>query len=194
MEVRIHVSGGLAGAEYVVVLDGSTRTLVGESCGSLCDFSEGQVLQSLSTEQVKHVWNLFQEANVQAFDGEDFGDQCCDMFYWEVEYSDLDGQSVFRGTESVFPPRLNSAVGTVLGMAFGTVPIVVNFDTDPGSWPGDPFQIQTAEVSGQALQLQLSYGGGCRTHDVQAVAWGGWMESSPVQVRLFLSHEDFDDP
>lgn len=194
MEVRIQVSGGFAGADYALVLDGALRTLVGESCRSLCDFSDGQLLQTLTSDQVKYVWNLFHDANVQAFDGEDFGSQCCDLFYWEVDYSDGDGRSAFRGTESAFPPSLHSAVGTLAGMAFGTVPIVVDFDTNPSSWPGDPFQIQTAGISGHALQLQLSYGGGCRTHDVKAVAWGGWMESSPVRVHLFLSHEDFDDP
>ena len=64
----------------------------------------------------------------------------------------------------------------------------------PGLWPRDAFQIQEAGVASDLLQVELSYGGGCRTHDVKGVAWGGWMESNPVQVRLFLSHEDFDDP
>jgi len=194
MEIRIHVSGGLAGADYVVVLDGASRSLIGESCINLCDFTDGQLLQSLTAEQLDYVWELFQEANVHAFDGEDFGTQCCDFFYWEVDYLDSGGRSLFGGSSSTFPQTLSTAVGTFVGMAFGTLPIVVDFGTSPASWPGDPFQIQDAVVAGNTLRIRLSYGGGCRTHDVKAVAWGGWMESFPVQVRLFLSHEDFDDP
>ena len=41
--------------------------------------------------------------------------------------------------------------------------------------------------------MDLTYSGGCEIHDVWAVAWGGWIESSPVQVWLFLSHDDHDD-
>ncbi len=62
MEIRLHVTGGLAGADYVVFLDGASRTLVGESCVNLCDFAEGQLLQSLTPEQVEYVWTLFHEA------------------------------------------------------------------------------------------------------------------------------------
>jgi hypothetical protein len=194
MQIRIQVSGGFAGADYAVILDGADRILVGDSCSVLCNFTKGQVLASLTPEQVDYVWELFQDANVQAFHGEDFGTQCCDQFYWVVDYLDAEGPSVFKGTSSVFPHGLNVAVSTVLGMAFGTLPIIVDFDTEPSAWPGDAFQIQEAAVSGHTLHTRLSYGGGCKEHEVRAVAWGGWMESFPVQVRLFLSHDAHEDP
>jgi hypothetical protein len=192
--IRLHVSGGFAGADYTVVLDGKARTLTGESCVSLCDFSEGEILQSLTVGQVDYVWALFQEANILALDGIDFGEQCCDQFHFDVEYRDPRGRSSVRGSSEALPRDLRVAVATLQGMVAGTLPIIVDFATDPTSWPGDPFQIQDAAVAGHMLQVRLSYGGGCRTHDVKAVAWNGWMESNPVQVRVFLSHEDFDDP
>ncbi|MFH1764141.1 MAG: hypothetical protein ABIF09_08120, partial [Gemmatimonadota bacterium] len=194
MEIRLHVTGGFAGADYVVFLDGASRTLVGESCVNLCDFAEGELLQSLTPEQVEYVWVLFRDAGIHALDGEDFGVQCCDQFHFDVEYRDSKGRSRVKGSSEVLPNGLKAAVATLQGMVSGTLPVIVNFDTNPESWPQDSFQIQSAEVSDHTLQITLSYGGGCRTHDVRAVAWGGWMESNPVQVRLFLSHEDFDDP
>lgn len=194
MEIRLHVSGGFAGANYTVVLDGSARALVGESCVNLCDFQAGETLQYLTSEQVDYVWNLFQDAVVLALDGEDFGTQCCDQFYFDLDYSDPRGRSRVKGSSGALPQALNMALGTVQGMVTGTLPLIVNFQTDPSFWPNDGFRIENVAVVGDNLQIALSYGGGCKTHDVKAVAWGGWMESFPVQVRLFISHEDYDDP
>jgi hypothetical protein len=194
MKVRLHVTGGFAGADYTVVLDGNAKSLVGESCINLCDFQAGETLQNLTSEQVDYVWNLFEDAVVLGLDGEDFGTQCCDQFHFDLDYSDSRGRSRVKGSSGALPQSLNVALGSVQGMVSGTLPLVVDFHTNPASWPDDGFQIQNAGVVGQSLQLTLSYGGGCEAHDVQVVAWGGWMESLPVQVRLFISHEDFDDP
>ncbi len=194
MEIRLHVTGGFAGADYKVFLDGASRTLVGEACVSLCDFEAGELLQSLTPEQVDYIWALFDDADIHGLAGEDFGVQCCDQFHYDVDYRDPDGRSRVKGSSEALPEALKVAVGTVQGMVSGTLPIIVNFDTGPSFWPQDPFQIQDAGVSGHSLQVRLAYGGGCRSHDVRVVAWGGWMESSPVQVRLFIAHEDFDDP
>jgi hypothetical protein len=194
MEIRLHVTGGFAGADYTVLLDGSTRILVGEECISFCDFEAGEVLTALTSEQVDYVWALFHEANIQLLDGEDFGNQCCDQFHFDVDYRDQEGRSRVRGSSEVLPQALKVALSTLMGMVDGVLPVIVNFHTNPNSWPRDPYQIEEAEVLGHSLQTRLSYGGGCVAHDVKVVAWGGWMESFPVQVRLFLSHEDFDDP
>jgi len=126
-------------------------------------------------------------------DGQEFV-QCCDQFYYELRYEDSHGTSIVRGNSGAFPSSLAVAITTVHGLIGGTLPLIVDFSTMPESWPRDAFQIQEAGVASDLLQVKLSYGGGCRIHDVKGVAWGGWMESDPVQVRLFLSHEDFDDP
>lgn len=194
MQVRLRVTGGFAAASYTVLLDGKDGDLVGESCVNLCDFEDGERLQTLTPEQVDHIWTLFREAGILALNGEDFGVQCCDQFYFEVEYRDSEGTSRVEGSSEVLPQDLRAAVGTLQSLVFGVLPVIVNFSTDPSAWPRDPFQIQEAAVSGHGLQVRLSYGGGCRAHAVNVVAWGGWMESFPVQVRLFVAHEDYDDP
>lgn len=194
MIIRLHVTGGFAGADYTVVLDGGKRSLIGESCLNLCDFDDGELLQALTPEQVDYVWALFHDATIHALDGEDFGVQCCDQFYFDVDYRDSDGRSRVKGSSELLPQKLKVALGAVAGMASGTLPIIVNFETNPISWPQDGYQIQEAEVTGHTLRIRLSYSGGCTAHDVQLVGWGGWMESFPVQVKVFLSHEDFDDP
>jgi len=194
MEIRLHVTDGFAGADYAVVLKGGSRTLVGEACVSFCDFEPGEVLTNLTREQVDYVWTLFDQANIHALDGEDFGTECCDQFHFDVDYRDPRGRSSVRGSSERLPQALKNAVSSLMGMVGGTQPVIVDFDTNPSSWPRDPYQIGDAQVEGHTLEARLSYGGGCMTHDIKAVAWGGWMESFPVQVRLFLSHEDFDDP
>ena len=194
MEIRLRVTGGLAGADYSILLDGDAGSLVGESCINLCDFDQGDVLQVLVREQVDYIWSLFEEANIHGLDGEDFGTQCCDQFHFDLRYSDTRGRSEVKGSSEALPQALKVAVGTLQGMASGTLPIIVDFETSPDRWPEDLFHTENATLSGHTLDLRLSYGGGCRTHDVKVVAWGGWMESDPVRVKLFISHEDFDDP
>jgi hypothetical protein len=194
MRLHLEVSGGLAGVGYTVVLNGSSGVLKGESCSSGCDFGAGDVLQILAEEEVEYIWSLFQEAAIHFLDGRDFGVQCCDQFHYDLSYEDSQGTSAIRGSSEALPSALRVAVATVHGLVGGTLPLIVDLSTHPDSWPRDPFQIQNAEVGGDLLDGRISYGGGCRVHDVKGVAWGGWMESNPVQVRLFLSHEDFDDP
>jgi len=194
MEVQLHLTGGVAAVDYVVALDGEAATLTGVSCVNLCEFQEGDLLQRLTGQQVEYLWELFQDAAILSLDGDDFGTECCDQFYVELEYRDGGGNSAVRGTLGLLPPPLELAVATLQGMVSTDRPLIVDFDTAPGSWPRDSYQIQGASIQGDHLMVNLAYGGGCRTHDVQGVAWGGWMESDPVQVRVFLSHDDFDDP
>jgi hypothetical protein len=165
MQVLLHVTGGFAGADYVVLLDGEARELVGVSCVNLCDFDDGETLRSLTAEQVEYVWALFQEAGIYALDGEDFGVQCCDQFHFDLDYRDGEGRSRVSGSSEALPQDLKIAIATIQGMVSGTLPVIVNFGTNPELWPGDAFQIQDAVVSGHALQVTLSYGGGCRFDD-----------------------------
>jgi hypothetical protein len=193
-EIRLRVTEGFAGVDYTVVLEGAPGTLVGEECVSFCDFRPGEVIRTLSPDQVTYLAELFLDAGIHGFDGTDFGRECCDQFHFEVDYRDPLGSSQVQGSSEAFPGKLRTAVSALHGLISGTIPLVVNFETRPDRWPRDPVEILDGEVSGDFLDLRVSYGGGCEIHDIKAVAWGGWMESFPVQVRVFLSHDDRNDP
>jgi hypothetical protein len=193
-EIRMRVTGGFAGVDYTVVLDGSTGSLRGEKCRAGCGFQDGDVLRTLLPGQVTYLSVLFLEAGVPGMRGLDFGDQCCDQFHVEVDCRWEGEEGSFQGDSETLPAKVKEAVAALHGAVDGTLPFLVDFGTQPHLWPQDPFTVQEAFVVGDLLRVKVSYGGGCKTHELQVVAWGGWMESHPVQVRAFLTHEAFDDP
>jgi hypothetical protein len=192
--IRLHVTGGFAGVDYTFLVDGPAGTVVGESCAAGCDFQPGEILQTLSRDQSEYLAGLFLEAGVHSLDDRDFGLRCCDQFHYDVTYEDGVGVSLFRGSSEALPGGLRDAVSRVHGLFLGTIPIVVSPQTKPQRWPSDPAKLQDFVVSGDRLDARVSYGGGCADHDFKLVAWGGWMESYPVQVRALLSHDAKDDP
>lgn len=194
LDITLQVSGGFAGAEFTVLLDGSSAVLRGISCVNLCDFQAGEVIQTLTVDQVRYIRDLFRAAQVHALDGQDYGVQCCDQFHYDLQFRDTGGSSTVRGSSEALPVSLRAAIGTLHGLASGTVPLITDLSSTRGPWVGDPYQILEASIQGDVLYVGIGYGGGCRAHAVRAVAWGGWMESNPVQVRVIISHEDFDDP
>ena len=194
LQIQLHVTGGFAATDFQVFLSGTTGTLVGVACTSLCGFEEGEVLAELTRDQVAYLGGLFRDAQVHALDGTDFGVQCCDQFHYDLQFGDRQGESRVQGSSEALPQELRMAVAALHGVASGVLPVVVDFDTPRQGWPQDPLDISGPEISGDILHVGISYGGGCREHEIQAVAWSGWMESNPVQVRVILAHEDHDDP
>jgi hypothetical protein len=192
--IRLHVTGGFAGVDYTIYMDGPGGVVVGESCVAYCDFQDGDVLQTLSRDQAVYLTGLFLEAGIHSLDGTDFGYECCDQFHYELIFRDGDGTSTVRGSSQVFPGDLRNAVGQIHGLASGTLPVVFDPNTSPDLWPRDNLSLQRLEVRGDQLELRVSYSGGCELHDLKAVAWGGWMESFPVRIRAFISHDSRADP
>jgi len=192
--IRLHVTGGFAGVDYTFLMDGPAGTVVGESCVAGCDFQAGEILQTLSRDQSAYLMGLFLEAGVHSMDDSDFGVQCCDQFHYDVTYEDGRGVSFFRGSSEALPGGLRDAVSRVHALLLGTIPIIVSPQTKPQRWPSDPATLEDFVVSGDQLDVRVRYSGGCADHDFKLVAWGGWMESYPVQVKALLSHDARDDP
>ncbi|MCY3812457.1 MAG: hypothetical protein OXH15_11730 [Gammaproteobacteria bacterium] len=77
------------------------------------------------------------------------------------------------------PGALDTAVAvtphgaTSSGVRSGTV-VVSNA---PGSWGDDDYVLDAAAIAGDALTLNVSYGGGCATHRFALVACEAFMES-----------------
>jgi hypothetical protein len=57
----------------------------------------------------------------------------------------------------------------------------------------DRYVLNVATVTDDILTLNVSYGGGCQTHQLTLVASESFMESFPVQLRIFLAHNANDD-
>jgi len=87
------------------------------------------------------------------------------------------------------PGALDTAVAvtpdgaTSSGVRSGTV-VVSNA---PGSWGDDDYVLDAAAIAGDALTLNVSYGGGCATHRFTLVASETFMESFPVQLAVLLA-------
>ncbi|MGH8434582.1 MAG: hypothetical protein ACRERX_08865 [Pseudomonas sp.] len=71
--------------------------------------------------------------------------------------------------------------------------IRVDFSTQPGHWHADQLTIDSASIVKDVLHVNVRHGGGCARHEYAAVAWNGWLESSPVQVDAFVAHDANND-
>ena len=193
--IRLRVTAGFAGVDYTLYVDGPAGLVMGESCVSGCDFQDGAVLETLSREQAVYLAGLFTAADIHSYDGTDLGVRCCDQFHYELAFEDGSGTSAVQGSAEAFPADLRDAVSQIHGLLGGTTPIVVAPETSPEKWPADfLMDVDSVRLEGDRLEFRVSFGGGCATHDFKLVAFGGWMESYPVQVKAFLSHDGKDDP
>ncbi|MBC8072986.1 MAG: hypothetical protein IAG13_31980 [Deltaproteobacteria bacterium] len=64
---------------------------------------------------------------------------------------------------------------------------------DPGA-PQDSLDLYAVNIGGDTLSVNLGYGGGCETHELGLCWDGSYAESAPVQVDVFIAHEDHGDP
>lgn len=192
-EIRLRVTGGLAGVDYELLVDGPRREVLGESCVSGCDFQEGELLHGLTTHQASYLGRRFREAGIHQLHGTDFGTQCCDQFHYDLIYKDPGGESRVRGSSEVIPEALRKAIEAVAAFAEGQAPIVVAMDQDRDRWVGDPAILEEWSVSEDFVQLRVAYAGGCRVHHFNLVALGGFRESDPVRVSVLLSHDGNGD-
>ena len=72
---------------------------------------------------------------------------------------------------------------------WGTVVITDKAD----NWGTDDYALNAATIVGDTLTLNVSYSGGCESHDFTLVAAQEFMESDPVQLRVTLAHDANND-
>jgi hypothetical protein len=192
--ITLAVSGGFAGVQYAIVVDGATGEVRGLSCQASCDFEAGAVIVPVSSAQVEALSRRLDEAGVMAMQGRDFGSQCCDDFHYQLTYRRGERVSHVTGDGARLPRDLATAVGLLHGLVDGAVPVLVSPTTRDTDWPREPYGLGEVQVDGLILGAGLSYGGGCEQHRMDLVLWGGWMESYPVQINALITHDDGDDP
>jgi hypothetical protein len=192
--IEVQVSGGIASVDYSYAVDGDDLAVSGITCTNGCDFEPGELLAQLTPAQVVYFADLLTDAGIVGHDGTDFGDECCDQFHYAIGYRDGDRESSVRGSVGALPQDLAGAVAELDLLVQGVTPIIIDWPSQPDDWPGDPLLLRDYVLDGSVLSLDVEYGGGCATHELDLVAWGGWLESFPVQVNVLLTHESYGDP
>jgi hypothetical protein len=67
---------------------------------------------------------------------------------------------------------------------------VILYDEWPGEgFPSDAAQINSVVLEENSLKLEVTYQGGCQQHTFKLYAWSAFLESSPPQGTLYLSHD-----
>ena len=57
----------------------------------------------------------------------------------------------------------------------------------------DRYVLNAAAITDDTLTINVSYGGGCRTHQFTLITSDAFMESFPVQLRISLAHNANND-
>jgi hypothetical protein len=85
-----------------------------------------------------------------------------------------------------------SVDGPAMTTADGQPNVILTDDLD--RWPADDYTFQAMRLSGDTLDVDVSFGGGCRAHEFALSVHRVFMESHPVQVRARLAHDANGDP
>lgn len=67
----------------------------------------------------------------------------------------------------------------------GCLPIVYDFDSIDVNLPGDRFEINSFEISGDCLSLSVSYSGGCKKHQFKMIRGYDRCATPPVPPPMF---------
>lgn len=191
--VRMEVTGGVAGVEYAYQVD-SEGEVTGAACVSGCAFSAGDTLQHLTPAQrVAFLEAVHRSGLPTAGRPVDYETECCDRFTYRVIYTSGREVRSFSGGIENFPAPLQRLVETLLRLYQGVPPVVLRQATGLQGFAGHDLALDTVWVEDGVLAAAVRYGGGCDEHDLDAVAWTGWMESAPVRLGVALAHDHRGD-
>ena len=89
-------------------------------------------------------------------------------------------------------------LGIVILIAFGSCVYVFHFviitDKSPDVIQWDPFDLESIEIVGDTITLNVIYGGGCKEHCFSLyMSPAAFFESYPVQANLYLRHNSNGD-
>lgn len=190
--LTLGVSGGFAGVSMSFVVDGAEGEVRGGLCANLCDWGEGDLILPVSDAQVEDLAGRLERAGVFRLAG-DYGSECCDQFAYDLSYRRGGKSASVRGVASRIPAPLAESILHLSSLGSRRLPALVAPDTEEADWPGSPYTLGAVEASGRTLTAEVTYGGGCAPHRMDLVAWGGWLESNPVQVNALVTHDDGGD-
>lgn len=190
--LRVHVTGGLAPADFTYEVVG--RAVLGVECRSLCQFAAGDTLFVLTPDVLEALEVEVGRSGLDDLGKDaDYGTECCDQRTYELTWTSDETKRTIVGSDGTLPDEVRELVRILELLRRGTAPILVSQIGSLDGRPADVLEIASARAEGGILTVEVRYGGGCTSHDVDAVAWTGWMESNPVQVGVALTHDAHGD-
>lgn len=189
--LELHVTGGIAGVDYRLSIDGRDRT-VRLTCSVGCNGPDGDVL-ALSQEQWQSLLGEVATTGLPTLGIRDYGGGCCDLFQFVLRFEDPSHVARVSGDDSTLPAALVRLAQRVVALKDGRLDVLLSSLSSPGPTPQDPLTVDSVRVDGGLLSVGLTYSGGCRLHEIDLVVSTAWMESSPVQAAAWLTHDGRDD-
>ncbi|MEQ9568906.1 MAG: hypothetical protein RLN75_01845, partial [Longimicrobiales bacterium] len=117
VELDVRVTGGIAGVDYRIRIDGADRE-VRLTCTSGCIFSYEPFL-SLTTAQWSDLLDDIVQAGIPAMGERNLGSSCCDYFFVEIGYRDGETRATVSGDDTTFPPALREVARRLLNLREG---------------------------------------------------------------------------
>lgn len=116
IHIILSVSGGIAGVDWQVTLDGLAGRLIGDRCRANldCDWEDGEVLAVITSSDVRELGEEF--ARKGFFEGEaSFGTQCCDQFDYRLTWMENDFDRTVTGSDGLLPQNIRDLIDEVRG-------------------------------------------------------------------------------
>ena len=76
----------------------------------------------------------------------------------------------------------------VMAIPLDSDKVILSNGFDSSSPIMDSYIVNYAEFGSDTLNIEVTYGGGCKEHQFLLIAWNYFLESYPVQANLLLSH------
>ena len=113
LQIRVRITGGIAGVDYTVRVDGASGTLVGESCVAGCSFMTGETLEVITDSRIREWAEQLVNGGIIQEDGRDYGNECCDIFNATLDYIDGTLESSVQGTTTLMPQIFQNVVSEI---------------------------------------------------------------------------------
>jgi hypothetical protein len=79
-------------------------------------------------------------------------------------------------------------IDMVIAIPLDTNRVILSNGFDSSSVIMDSYTVNYAEFDSDTLNIEVTYGGGCKEHQFLLIAWNYFLESYPVRANLLLSH------
>lgn len=115
VRIELGVSGGFAGVDWQITIDGRAGWIVGDRCrGNLdCDWEAGELLATVDAARILELARRFIDVGFLELRQTDFGTECCDQFGYQLTYADDDDRRTVHGSDGTLPSSVLTLIEDV---------------------------------------------------------------------------------